>query len=283
MTKFDTNTIANIVAQVIAAMNVPKTSAKVKSTTGTKAAKRTTTGHSRKASADANGNVAITLTDAMLKGRMVLPNAMFGGNQNENCSKIVVNDDITINRDFSNNGRSMKVNPKVFGRARVGRTIHFEFERETTTKRDGNVRFYSATWTGKGQSNDVPEPTKAKTKTASVPKTTKAKAKATKTADVPKPTKAKYVATENEKAILACKSYKALIETTAAIAIDNEAQGIENPNIKASNTFRNDEGQDSRDFLPRAESQAFRRQVKAFGKSMYDAVEDLNNEFNEYE
>lgn len=278
MTNFNEKQIALVVAQVLAAMGqtgnsepFPATSAKVKTNIDPVSEMAVS---EVAANRDPN-HIEIVLTEAMIENRMKLPRRMFGSKD------LVKIDGNEISQDEADQGRSLKFYPSIFGNVKVGQKLVFTFDKQTT-----KARYYDVKIVGKGHASiELPakgQTAKGKTKNAPVPVSAPHKTK-TKTNVPVVAEKAKREVDPLAKKIRSVKSFASLIEVTAEIAIDNESRKIKNPNIVGSDTFRKSLGQDSREFLPTPQSQAFRAMVKKFGKGMKQAVQALNAEFNLYQ
>lgn len=250
----------------------PKTSAKVKSVDSVAELTPKT------ATRNLDPNlVEVVLTQSMIDNRIKLPRRMFGS---KDTVKIDGNE---IPQDESDNGRSLKFYPSIFGAVKVGQTLRFTFERQTKS-----ARFYDVKIIGKGQhvpvvTEKVTDKPKTTTKSKTAKPVASGKTKTPKTTAVdPKTDKKEFVADPLAKKIRACKTVKALIETTGEIVIANESKGIVNDNIKSSATFMESLGQDARIYLPTQQSQAFRATAKKLGLGLKAAIVKLNAEYNEY-
>lgn len=270
MNQIVTMVLAGLTQQTENVLPFPTTSAKQK--TADPVAELTPKTATR--SLDPN-NVEIVLTQSMIDNRIKLPRRMFGSKD------LVKIDGNEIPQDESDNGRSLKFYPSIFGNVKVGQTLRFTFERQTKS-----ARFYDVKIIGKGQNvpvvtEKVTDQPKSKKANTAAPKVA-GKTKGTKKVDPVVETKKEFVADPLAKKIRACKSVKALIEVTGEIVIANESKGIVNDNIKSSATFLDSLGQDARIYLPTQQSQAFRATAKKLGLGLKAAIIKLNDEYNEY-
>lgn len=248
----DTQAIATIVTAVLASMGIGnsiepnvKSSARVIDTpdvshmkAGSKKGKRLE-------------DVTITLTDAMIDGRMKLPARMFNGRS------IVKVDGHELTQQPEDNNRSTKFNPAIFGDVAEGDTITFRHLGQNS-------------WTV-----DEIEAGSRKRKSTSRP----AQAKSTSKKATAKPkSDSDYVPFHVPDE--ARKSPKALVKFFAEVAREN-AENIgsgefePNPNIIAS-MKQAGRDEDARVFLSSQQQQKFRKIRKEMGLGLTESIEMLN-------
>lgn len=222
-------------------MDVPKTSARI----------RTESAPARMATKSKKGreqDVIVTLTDAMVEGRMKLPARMF-----TKGSKCVV-DGHTFTQQPADQNRSTKFNPEIFGyEVTAGDTLTFTHEG------------------GREWSVEVEAGSRKSRK--SVAKSAPAKREASKPARKADPV-VKVARSSKES-----ESVSQFIKRFAAIALKNAStKGFkQNENVKETGSFE----VDARVYFTTAENQKFRSGRKALGLTFKKAVGMLNAEVYE--
>lgn len=214
----------------------PKTSARLKSRESAPAMARGTKGHD---------DVAITLTEAMIDGRMKLPARMF-----TKGSKVVV-DGHTFTQQPQDQNRSTKFDPSIFGDVNVGDVITFEF----VSGREWTVADIAS---GGGKRKG------RKTSTAKPSAKTQPKGKT-------QPSNGKVARSEG-----GTSSIKSEIRKFADMCIENASDEDfeENENIKATGSMGDSD--DARIYLTTAQNQKFRSFRKRNGLTLRKAVGMLN-------
>lgn len=191
-------------------------------------------------------DVVITLTDAMVEGRMKLPARMF-----TKGSKVVV-EGHTLTQQPADQNRSTKFNPAIFGyEVSAGDIMTFTHEggRDWSVEvEEGSRKRKSASKKGSAK------PASSKTNN--------------KRAEREKPAKKLGRSEQGQ------QSVSSLISKFAEIAIENaNTKGFkQNDNIKATGTFE----EDARVYLTTAQNQQFRKGWKNLGLSLKKAVGLLN-------
>lgn len=189
-------------------------------------------------------DVVITLTDAMVEGRMKLPARMF-----TKGSKVEVEGHVLTQQPADQN-RSTKFNPEIFGyEVSAGDIMTFTHEggRSWSVEVEAGSRKRKSS---KGSS----KPTSSKTNN--------------KRAEREKPAKKMGRSKQGQ------QSVSSLIAKFAELAIENaNTKGFkQNDNIKATGTFE----EDARVYLTTAQNQQFRKGWKGLGLSLKKAVGLLN-------
>lgn len=224
----------------------PKTSAKVTSREGS-----SSTHMSRKG--QTHQDVTITLTEAMIDGRMKFPARMFtkGG-------KVMV-DGHTFTQQPQDQNRSTKFDPAIFGDVSVGDAITFEF----VSGRE---------WTVAGI-------TSGGRKSKGRQKSAKPAAKPTKSNKPNKPSGGSTKSGDSRKVARSesgTSSIKAELRKFADMCIENASDDDfeENENIKATGSMG--DADDARVYLTTAQNQKFRSWRKRNGLTLRKAVGMLN-------